>query len=296
MKINPVLLKEAKVRMRNWKAAGMIAIYVGILSFVALFILMNTLLDPYSSGITKEHFMIAYMFLAGIQITIISFIVPSLTSGCISGERERQTLDLLLCTKLSPSSIIIGKLFTSISQVLLLIVASLPIFSIIFLFGGISIGELLQLLLFYVVLTIMIGSIGIFFSTHLKRTTASTVLTYAVLFFLVVGTLIVTVFYYEFYIYRLPGNPVQKPTFPLLYINPAVAFIEMMAGQFGIHNGYLLPGINLGKLSVFKHIKFWHVNLIINFVTSIVLLTLSSIRLNPIKRRDNKGKAFKKKK
>lgn len=295
MKINPVLLKEAKVRMRNWRAAGMIAVYIAILSLVAFFILTNTLLNPYSNGNTREYFMFTYVFLAAIQITIISFIVPALTSGSISGERERQTLDLLLCTKLSPSSIIIGKLFTSISQVVLLIIASLPIFSIIFLFGGISGGELLQVLLFYTVYIIMVGSIGIFFSTCVKRTTASTVLTYAVLFFLIIGTLFITVLYNEFYVYRVPGNPVQNPKNLLLYINPAVAFGEMMARQFGITNGYILPGINIDKLSLFKHIKFWHINLIINLGISAILLTLSSIKLNPVKRVDNKKNKFKRK-
>ena len=113
MKINPVLLKELKVRMRGWKAAGIIALYLLALTAVAVFIIYTVFTDPYTSSIDPQVSIGAYTGLAVIQFILIMFIVPALTAGAISGEREKQTLDLVLCTRLRPISIITGKLFAS---------------------------------------------------------------------------------------------------------------------------------------------------------------------------------------
>lgn len=279
MNINPVMKKELKVRMRNWKAAGMIAAYVGVLILVVVFILLNTVMDPYYSSFSGESFMAIYNTLAIIQFMLITFIVPALTAGSISGERERQTLDLLLCTKLSTKSIILGKLFTSINQILLLIVASLPVFSIIFLFGGISIIELIQLLVFYIVLTITIGSIGIFFSTHLKRTTPATVLTYAFTAFLILGTIFFAVFYVRIYLKTWSS----QETFPLMYLNPLAGFGSLLASQFGMENAFNIPGVYVAATN--SKIPFWIVNSIINLIMAGIFLFLSALKLNPTKKK-----------
>ncbi len=63
-------------------------------------------------------------------------------AGSIAGERERQTLDMLLATKMKPWSIVLGKLESSLSSVLMLAVSSLPVLSIVFIFGGVGILEL----------------------------------------------------------------------------------------------------------------------------------------------------------
>jgi ABC-type transport system involved in multi-copper enzyme maturation permease subunit len=119
MNFNPVLAKELKVKMRNWKAAGMVAVYLLVLALVEIFVIINIIAGMSSTSMNKEASTASYVTLAAIQFLLIAFIAPSLTSGAISGERERQTLDLLLCTKLRSRTIILGKLFSSISQVVL---------------------------------------------------------------------------------------------------------------------------------------------------------------------------------
>lgn len=275
MKINPVMRKELKVRMRNWKAAGMIAAYVGVLSLVAIFIIMESVMNAYYSSIDKSFFIAIYSILAVIQFILITFLVPALTAESISGERERQTLDLLLCTNLSTMSIILGKLFTSINQILLLIVASLPVFSIIFLFGGISVVELFQLLVFYIVLTITIGSIGIFFSTYIKRTTAATVLTYGFVALLMLGTIFIAVFYVRIFLRTWSS----QETFPLMYINPLAGFGALLSSQFGMENAIDIPGVYVAATK--GKIPFWIGNSIVNLIMSGAFLFLSAIKLNP---------------
>lgn len=285
MNINPVLLKELKVRMRGWKAAGIIALYLFILTFVAMFIIYTNFMDPYSSTISPQVSIGAYSGLAVIQFVLIMFFVPALTSGAISGEREKQTLDLVLCTKLRPISIITGKLFASTGQTLMLIVASIPLFSTVFLFGGISIKEIIQLFGFYIVTAVTIGCIGIFYSTVLRRTTAATVFTYGTLAFLCFGTVFIGVFYIRiFYQWNYQGF------LPILYANPLAGFSSLLAGQFGYIGGGMnfIPGFYLmnpgNNPNMAKAMEPWLVNVIFNGALSVVLLMLSAYKINPVRK------------
>lgn len=300
MKLNPVLSKELKVKMRNWKAAGMLGLYLAVITLVAIFIIMMIMSEMSYSSVNRQAATLSYGFIGGIQFMLIIFIAPALTSGTISGERERQTLDLLLCTKLRPRSIILGKLFSSLSQVILLIVASFPIFATVFVFGGISITNLLQLFLFYLVVAMLMGSIGIFFSTYIKKTTTSNVVTYGFVLFLLFGTLFLSALYTQIFNKPpvpqpgVPYTPPKQTFFPLLYGNPLVGFSSLLIDQFGGAQGraYGIPFIGgmLGNTNS-KGIDPWKINIIVSFIMSCLMFGLASLKINPVK----KKRFFKKK-
>jgi ABC-2 type transport system permease protein len=282
MLINPVLQKEMKVKMRSWKAAGIIAGYLFILAAVALFITYANSNDMYASTVNPQFSIGAYSGIAIMQFILILFIAPALTSGAIAGEREKQTLDLLLCTKLAPRAIVIGKLLASMSHVLILIIASVPMFSIVFLYGGISVLEMAQLFGFYIVTAIMAGSIGIFFSTYVKRTIAATVLTYALGLFMCFGTLFIAVFYI-----RIFYNYDYQSYFPLFYLNPLAGFSSLLTSQFGgqyagIFN--MIPGLQMINPYNIKGMEPWLANTYINIGISIVMLFLASLKINPVRK------------
>jgi ABC-type transport system involved in multi-copper enzyme maturation permease subunit len=282
MIINPVLLKEIKVKMRSWKAVGIIGGYLFVLAAVALFITYANSADMYSSTINPQFSIGAYTGIAVIQFILILFIAPALTAGAVAGERERQTLDLLLCTNLAPRSIVIGKLLASMSHILILIIASIPMFSIVFLYGGISIIEISQLFGFYIVTAIMAGSIGIFFSTYVKRTIAATVLTYALGIFMCFGTLFIAVFYI-----RIFYNFDYQNYFPLFYINPLAGFSSLLTEQFGGQYGSILnmiPGLYMVNSAATKGMAPWLINTYVNIGISVVMLTLAAIKINPVRR------------
>lgn len=282
MNINPVLLKEIKVKMRSWKAAGIIGGYLFVLAAVALFITYANSADMYSSTINPQFSIGAYTGIAVIQFILILFIAPALTAGAVAGERERQTLDLLLCTNLAPRSIVIGKLLASMSHILILIIASIPMFSIVFLYGGISIIEISQLFGFYIVTAIMAGSIGIFFSTYVKRTIAATVLTYASGIFMCFGTLFIAVFYIKIFF-----NFDYQNYFPLFYINPLAGFSSLLTEQFGGQYGNILnmiPGLYMVNSASAKGMAPWLINTYVNIGISVVMLTLAAIKISPVRR------------
>jgi ABC-2 type transport system permease protein len=288
MKFNPVLTKELKVKMRNWKAAGMIAVYLLVLTLVAVFLIINIMSSMSISSMNREASMGTYISLSAIQLLLILFIAPALTSGAISGERERQTLDLLLCTKLRPRTIILGKLFSSLSQVLLLIVASFPIFATVFMFGGISITNLLQLFLFYIVVALLMGCIGIFFSTFIKRTTTSNVVTYGFVLFILFGTLLITALYMQLFVYGKqvqPGTQPQITFFPLLYANPLVGFASLLMDQYGGSPNMYIPYVGGLMMGASKDTQPWIINTIINFVAACGLFVWTAFKINPVRKK-----------
>ena len=79
-----------------------------------------------------------YPVLAITQIMIIAIVIPVQTSSAISGEKERQTFDIMMTTSMTPFSIIMGKVGIAVVQGLFFIVASLPVMALTFVIGGMS--------------------------------------------------------------------------------------------------------------------------------------------------------------
>jgi ABC-type transport system involved in multi-copper enzyme maturation permease subunit len=130
------------------------------------------------------------MWLIIFEVILLAFITPALTAGAISGERERQTIDLLFVTPLRPFAIIWGKLLASMSFVLLLLMLSVPIFSLVFLFGGIELDQMISAFIVVGVSALTFGLLGLAFSSLFRRTLAATVAAYGAAFVLMVGSLV----------------------------------------------------------------------------------------------------------
>ena len=150
--------------------------------FVFGFILLTTSFTGTGYFRPEESFFM-FAMLTYIQLGLILFITPGLTAGAISSEREKQTLNILLTTSQTSFQIILGKLTSSIAF-LLLLVAGLPIYSLVFLFGGVSPGQLGVIFLFFFLTMIAIGSIGIMYSTIIRKTIVSMIATYGTMIFL----------------------------------------------------------------------------------------------------------------
>jgi ABC-type transport system involved in multi-copper enzyme maturation permease subunit len=174
--------------MRTWRSPLAITIYIVLLGgigwavFSALTFTIGIGQSPGNLG--QELFTFLILF----QVALLAFITPAITAGAISGERERQTLDLLFVTPLAPFSIIWGKLLASMSFVVLLLIISVPIFSLVFLFGGIELDQVVSAFIVTAVTAMTLGFIGVAFSTLLRRTLASTVASYGAGFVLLAGT------------------------------------------------------------------------------------------------------------
>ena len=195
MKNNPVYKREMLVRSRSFRIPLIIMIFNGILAVVALLNMYQSIAQVKVSGSVRyENFLQLYAFVAALEFMLLMFIMPALTSASISGERERHTLELMFTTKIRPVEIVVGKLMSAFSQLMILVVSSLPILMLTFIYGSISSGDLMILLVSYVVGALYCGSLGIFASSLMKRSTFSNVITYGIMLVVVVGTYMLNVF------------------------------------------------------------------------------------------------------
>ena len=190
---NPIVAKEYRSRMRTWRSPLAMTIYIVLLGGLgwAVFASMSNSGVGFAMPSSGSNYgQILFTFLILFQVALLAFITPALTAGAISGERERQTIDLLFVTRIPPFSIIWGKLLSSMSFVVLLLLLSIPIFSLVFLFGGIELDQMLYAFLVTGVTALTLGLVGIAFSTLFRRTLAATVASYGAAFVLVVGSLV----------------------------------------------------------------------------------------------------------
>jgi len=103
MKLNPVYKRETTVSSRSFRLALILAIFNTILALVVLLNMYSVVERvKLTAEIQYSSFTNLYVFVAAVEFVMLMFIMPALTAGGISGERERQTLDLLLTTTLKP--------------------------------------------------------------------------------------------------------------------------------------------------------------------------------------------------
>lgn len=176
---NPVLARELRTRIRgNWALLTLV-IYLVLIAAITLLV-YAAVASSFSGGINDPEagrgigraIFITVMTASLVQVCVIT---PSLTAGTISGEKERQSYDLLITTLISPAQIVLGKLASALAFAMLLIMAALPMAGLAFLFGGVSGTELLIGVVGLVVTAVSYATVGIFWSALMRTTLGATV-------------------------------------------------------------------------------------------------------------------------
>lgn len=181
-RINPVMLKELRGRMRGMRAFIVLTVYLGLMSIfmTIVYLTFTSFGSNLSSAAAGAAGRLLFMGVVGVEMLLIIFIAPAFTAGAITGERERQTYDLLRTTLLASPSFVVGKLESALSYILLLLLAAIPLQSLAFLFGGVSQVEVLIAFVILAVTAISLGTVGIYFSAIAPRTLSASVRTYTV--------------------------------------------------------------------------------------------------------------------
>lgn len=244
MKINPVYKRETMVSARSFRLALVMLVFNGLLAVLALLNMYSVVSRVrVTAEIQYASFLELYRFVAMMEFVMLLFIIPALTAGSISGERERQTLDLMLTTKMTPAEVVFGKLFASFSTIALLIISSFPVLALVSVYGGITVMDVVMLLLCYITTACLTGSLGLCCSTVFKRSTIATVVTYGVVIGLLAGTYAINTFALSLsrmnvdtYALNIGSITQQSNSGGLLYLlllNPAVTFYVTINGQVG---------------------------------------------------------------
>jgi len=186
---NPVAVKELRSRMRGRRAfvvlTGYLMVMSGLITLVYL-IFVSSSGGPFGPD-SRDAGKAVFSAVLGMQVILVTFIGPSFTAGTVSGEKERQTYDLLRTTLLTANSFVKGKLVSALSYVLLLILAAIPLQSIAFMLGGISPIELILSQLLILVAAVTFALYGLFCSSIMRTTLAASVTTFAGALFFSLG-------------------------------------------------------------------------------------------------------------
>jgi ABC-type transport system involved in multi-copper enzyme maturation permease subunit len=188
--MNPVTLKELRGRMRGARAFVVLTVYLALLAGFALtlYVLYVASFDAgLHSGQNGAFGRTLFLGVLAIELFLITFIVPAFTAGAITGERERQTYDLLRTTLIKPRALVLGKLISALAYVFLLLLAAIPLQSLAFLFGGVGFEELALSFVVLLVTAVFIGTVGLFFSAGQRRTLGASVATYGIGLFITLG-------------------------------------------------------------------------------------------------------------
>lgn len=298
MKMNPVYKRETMVSSRSFRLALIVMFFNTVL---ALIILLNMYSVVEQVKLTAEiqysSFTTLYTFVAVVEFVMLMFIMPALTAGSISGERERQTLDILLTTTMKPWEIIIGKLNASFSTMFLMIISSFPLLAVSFVYGGVLMTDVLLLLFCYLAVALLCGSMGICFSTLFKRSTIATVVSYGVLILIAGGTYAVNVFSLSIsrlnmqsnYALSVSGMTSQANSGVFLYmllLNPVATFYVMINGQAG--DNEVMRSLNswFGPHPDNLIMKNWVVlSILIQLVLGVIFLFIAVKNISPKKRK-----------
>lgn len=290
--LNPVFRKDMRVLFRNFKVYIGLAVYLFVLLGVTNLILKMININNYN-GFNPEYIMIAYLVMFGFQMLTLTFIIPAVTASSISGERERQTLDFLLVTRMSGWDIVVGKLMSSLLLVGLLIVASMPVYAILFYYGGVSVSGFILNTVFLLIYSCFVGSIAVFFSTIIKKTAAATAVSNLFIIGITIGTGIAVLIIVGFYNTLLGAGTLSQSWSRVVGVlciiicstNPVVCFISVVDSQVGSNVLWTVINDLIDTDFSFQYLQVWHFIAVIYIILSVLLLKLSARNILPVKRK-----------
>ena len=238
IRLNPIVKKDLQVTVRSMRISWGLFAYEAALTVAFLLALLviqaqNTYM---SSGNIYSSLVYLFPVVAVVQVCIVGLYVPIITASSISGEKERQTFDIMLTTCMSPFSIVLGKVLSAVFRILFFVAASTPIMALSFVVGGLKWSNLFFYLLALILFSVFSGSIGIFASSFCRKSVAAVLLSFA-MYFIVYFMTFLPVFYFSIF-----GKGKYGESMLLLLWNPVIFFeeffMQMMSGEslFGMGN------------------------------------------------------------
>lgn len=172
---NPVLQRELVVNLRMTRGFLLLFAYIaglGLLVYAAW--PAEQTLDLARPEEAKK---LVNLFFLG-QYLLVSLMAPSFAAGAITGEKERDSYEMLLASPLRPGAIVLGKLAASLTPLAELMICSLPIVMLCLPLGGVSPYEVFAAYLAMISSVALSGMISLWASSYFTRTSASLVVSY----------------------------------------------------------------------------------------------------------------------
>ena len=284
---NPIVKKDLQVTARSMRISWELFAYEAVLTMtflLALSVIQQESRAFYSNGTIYRQLIYLFPVLAVVQVCIVALIAPVMTASAISGEKERQTFDIMLTTCMSPFSIVLGKVMSAVLRILFFVAAGMPIMALAFVVGGLSWSYLFYFVLTIILLSLLSGSIGILCSSLCRRSVTAVILSYV--FYIVIYGLTFLPLLLKL-IWTQAENAGE--TMLLLLFNPIIFyeefFMQLMTGEslFGGESfsfleddvGFLTYHLSQGKTWMF-------LSAACIFLMSFLFLLAAAWKVNPM--------------
>lgn len=160
--IGPVFHRElatAPRRPRHFLQRSVYALALLVLICTAWFVLAGTQIIQ-NVGDMARFGSALFLILSPLQLALVVFLAAFGVASAVSQEKDRRTIILLLMTRMSNTELVLGKLFASLLEVLVMLLAAIPIFLMITLLGGVSLEQVLRVFAVTFVTAFAAGSLG----------------------------------------------------------------------------------------------------------------------------------------
>lgn len=168
---NPVLRKELTSRMsiRRMSKVNRLTLTWSLAVVLPIVYLVIARVLFINSSVRDGRDIFA-VIAVGFQMAFAVLLAPTVTSGVITLEREKQTWNALLLSRLTSWEIVWGKLLGSVVPALAMQLIFIPTLIMAALKGGVTLGSFIGAEVFVVFCTFFYGIIGMFFSWLCRRT------------------------------------------------------------------------------------------------------------------------------
>lgn len=189
--LNPLAVREIRQACRSWKLVVFLSVYLLLQGAIfAIWVYAASDRGTFSNPTSVGRGLFITMSI--VLVTVVMLIFPAFSSTAIASEHEKKSFDLLLLTPLSPWEIALGKFFAAAIQASVFLIATVPLFAMANLFGGIEPVVFFVTLWVLVLLSILISFIGVYASSLVTRAIPAVLVTYAFAF--VLGLVMLVVF------------------------------------------------------------------------------------------------------
>lgn len=184
----PLLSKEL-IEMANRRRTYIIRtvyalLFLGCVGFIYMDNLAPLMTNPLAMlGRGRDIF----KAMVSLQFAAIYILLPAITCGVITQEKERNSLGLLLITRLSPATIILEKYLGRLISMLTFLMLGLPILAFAYSLGGVSPAMFVNGLWLLLLAMLQVAALGVLCSSYFRTTVAAFIATYLIGFLMLFG-------------------------------------------------------------------------------------------------------------
>ncbi len=230
--LNPIAVRELRVACRGWKLVIILTCYL-LVQGAIFTIWAGTQYDTLSATYNNPTSIGSGLFITMsiVLVCVVMLVFPAFSSTAIAAEHERKSFDLLMLTPLTPWEIALGKFIAAGVQASVFLVATIPLFALVSLFGGIDPAVFFMTLWILILLSLLISFIGVYASSLVTKAIPAVLVTY--MFAILLGVILIIIFSALMVAASIPGIRAAYPIVSL-FVDPTVSEGVFYAVAFGV--------------------------------------------------------------